>query len=233
MKHIIIITAAAALLASCNFISVKNPLEGQDQVSEKADNNNNSTMEKKNFEISAFDAIHTMGAFDVKYLVSETPSVQVTAKAYVMERLEVKVEDGVLVMNTSKGKPIRSDVKAIVTGPAVKSIQIDGAGDFEIGTFNLDGALKISVNGAGDLEMGRVVCEALKISVAGAGDVDIDNIQAQTLDISIAGAGDAKIGGSVQDANLSIAGAGDIDARNLEIKGNFNKSVKGLGKVSR
>lgn len=200
--------AAAAILSGCNFISYKGNGETSCKTI-KLSYDSDKDMETRTYEAVAFTGIRTQGAYDVKFTQADTVSVKVSAKADVIESLVVEVKDGILVLSTS-GKPIRSDVRAVITCPALTSIEADGAVD---------------------LEISKLVTESLSIVVNGAGDVDVEGLEAGKLEVEVNGAGDVELAGKTGDCSLSIAGAGDIDARDLAVSGSFTKSVRGVGNI--
>lgn len=204
MRAIILLSTAA--LAACNF-----PVGAQNN-----DQAGSGATGERNFALTGFDSVGLGGSHDVIVTVGGAHSVRAEGDAEVIERLDIRVEDGGLKIGSKKGNwssgfmRNRKPVTVYVTMPA-----ITGA----------------AVAGSGDMRIDKVEGREFSAAVAGSGDLTIGSIRVQEGNFSIAGSGDIRGAGSVGNVKLSIAGSGDIDLGAVESR-TASVSVMGSGNVN-
>ncbi len=183
----------------------------------------------RRFSVGSFDRIRSTGSMDVK--VTTGPAVSVVARGTQadLDRLEISVRDGALLIGSKPGSWSwsREGVAVHVSVPALSGVVLTGSGGVDVnrmaapavelsvtGSGDLKVAaidapkLRASVTGSGDLAMaGR--CGAGALSVTGSGDIDADALACQTLDISVAGSGNVSANAS-RTANVAVMGSGDV-----------------------
>ena len=166
--------------------------------------------------------------------VGGAPSAYAEGDTGLLERLEVKVENGVLRIGQKKGKwsfgwskdhgPITVHVTRAVAAGAPRSA---GSGDMKIDKVAGRRFRRL------DRRLGRdrdrlAAGEGTSFSIAGSGGVSAAGA-AETTDISIAGSGDVRAGGlQVKRAKVSIAGSGNVEAKAMETA---DISIMGSGDV--
>lgn len=227
MKKFIYLAAASLLCVSCftvntNYKGGKNAVKGEGPVVTKS------------FELKDFDAICVNGNADVTFTQDDAWEVTVRTQENVIDELDYKVEDGVLMIQAKDQRTIRAEVYEVtVKAPDMTSIVVNGAADLNIpASLRTEGNLKINVNGAGDMSFKGIVCQDLTIEANGAADIEAFDIDVKTLKIQINGAGDVDVTGKAVDANLEVNGAGDIDASGLKVSGKVKKQASGLAKIN-
>ena len=227
MKKFIYLAAASLLCVSCfsvnsNYKGGKNAVKGEGPVVTKS------------FELKDFDAVCVNGNADVVFTQADAWEVTVRTQENIVDELDYKVEDGVLMIQAKDHRTIRAEVYDVtVKAPDMKSIVVNGAADFDIpGGLRTEGKMKVQVNGAGDMEFKGIVCENLEIEANGASDIEAFDIDVKTLKIQINGAGDVDVTGKAVDVNLEVNGAGDIDASGLKVSGEVKKHASGLAKIN-
>ena len=226
MNRILYIAATALLCASCfqvntNYKGGKNAFKGEGPVVTKS------------FDIKDFDAICINGNADVVFTQTDAWEVTVRTQENVIDELDYKVEDGVLMIQAKDHRTIRAEVYDVtVKAPDMTSIVVNGAGDIKIPAgLRTAGTLKVEVNGAGDLDFTGIVCQDLKIEANGASDIDAHGIDVKTVKVQINGAGDVELSGKTVDATLEVNGAGDIDARELTVSGEAKQHKSGVASI--
>lgn len=222
-----IMTAATAIaiglsLSSCVIVKKSEHRNGKDDK-----------LVTRNISLSDFNSISNEFIADVKYTQGPT-SFTVSAPQYILDRLSVEVRDSVLVIGNNKDDGRINDVpnvKVTCSSPNLKSVNVDGMGDFEWkgGTA---GNLKLVVNGMGDLKWENGHCESLEMYINGMGDIECKNITGNSIIGAVEGHGDIEISGSFVSGRLSIEGLGDIDAKKLDCPA-LSTSVDGMGKIKR
>ena len=188
----------------------------------------------RNYSVGNFSAIEVAGPYDVEVRTGSNPSVAAQGSEKLLERTEVEVRDGKLVIHPEHqagwfhwGWSSRGKAHFTVTVP-----QLTGA----------------TIAGSGDIHVDKVSGQDFEGEVAGSGSLDVASFAVQQLKLTIAGSGDMKASGSAQSAKYDIAGSGDIDAANVQTQsleatiagsggikahatGNANISIMGSGDV--
>ena len=200
------ILGGALLMAACGFSA-----GAQEGEEEKA-----GPSVRKDYQVGSFDRVALGGSHNVVVTVGGAPSVRAEGDAETLDRLEIKVENGILHIGHKNedgkrwfgGRNHRS-ATIYVTAPAIA-----GA----------------SIGGSGDLKIDKVQGERFAASIGGSGDMEIGSIRVNEADFSIAGSGDIRGSGAAERSNISIAGNGDIGLQDLETK-RMTVSIVGNGDV--
>ena len=176
---------------------------------------------RRDFQVGAFDRVELAGSQNVVVKVGGAPSAYAEGDTGLLERLEVKVEGGVLRIGQKKGKwkfgwsKDHGAITVHVTAPSLRGAEVAGSGDMKIDTVQVD-QFSASIAGSGELEVASLRAKTTSFSIAGSGGVSASGA-AETTDISIAGSGDVRTGGlEVKRAKVSIAGSGNVEARATE-----------------
>ena len=188
---------------------------------------------RRDFQVGAFDRVELAGSQNVIVKVGGAPSAYAEGDTGLLERLEVKVEDGVLKIGQKKGKwsfgwsRDHGPITVHVTAPSLRGAEVAGSGDMRIDKVQAD-AFAASIAGSGELEVASLTAKTTSFSIAGSGGVSTSGA-AETADISIAGSGDVRAAGlEVKRAKISIAGSGNVEAKAMETA---DVSIMGSGDV--
>ena len=205
MAAILVSTLA---LAACNM--------GAHAEESEAGGEGSGKMVQRDYQLAGFDAVGLAGSPDVIVMVGGPHSVRAEGDSEVLERLEIKVEDGTLKIGNKNRKGWsmnwghdRPKTRIFVTMPAIRSA---------------------SVAGSGDVKIDRVQGERFNASVAGSGDIEIAQMQVGDAKFSIAGSGGIKAAGTAQSSSASIAGSGDIDTGAVQVR-TASASIMGSGDI--
>ncbi len=227
MKNILYIAATVLLCSSCfhvntNWNGGKNAIKGEGPTIAKS------------FDLKDFNGICVNGNADVTFTQADVWEVTVRTQENVIDKLDYKVEDGVLMIQAKDHRTIRAEVYEVtVKAPDMTGIVVNGAGDIDIPAgLRTGGGLKIQVNGAGDFSFKGIVCQDLDIQANGASDISAMDVDVKTLKVIINGAGDVDVTGKAGDVDLEVNGAGDINATGLKVSGKVNKRASGLAKIN-
>ena len=173
---------------------------------------------RRDFEVGDFRSIALTGSPDVVVAVGGAPSVRAEGDARLVERLEIRVENGSLRIGLRKstdwnfGWSSDRHVTVHVTVPALEAAALTGSGDIRID--RVEGArFSAAVTGSGDLEVGHVRAEEARFAVAGSGGIRAAGA-AQRTHVDVAGSGNVDLGRlETGDSVVSLAGSGDVTAR--------------------
>jgi len=190
--------------------------------------------ETRSFPVGAFEKIDLAGSPDVSVQVGGAPSVRAEGSKDALDRLDIRVEGGVLRIGRrqegggwSFGWHHDGRVRIFVTAPSLSGAQIAGSGDIRVDKVagaRFDG----SVSGSGDLAVDHMEVGEAHFSIAGSGDVSAAG-KAGKASFQTAGSGDVRAGGlETQTASISIMGSGDAQARATQ---SADISIMGSGDV--
>jgi hypothetical protein len=177
-----------------------------------------------------FNAVESAGAFDV--IIKEgnqDGNIQLEGESNILEKIEVKVENGKLILKQKPGFNFRSSRNVTIT-------------------FNAQNLTSIGLSGSGSVTTeGVQKSENLNIGLSGSGDMDIKSSTAN-LTAGISGSGNISLDGNTENLEIGISGSGDVHAydlksRNVEVgisgsgnsevyaDGSLNASIAGSGDV--
>ena len=197
---------------------------------------------RRDFQVGAFDRVELAGSQNVVVKIGGAPSAYAEGDTGLLERLEVKVEDGVLKIGQKKGKwsfgwsGDHGPITVHVTAPSLRGAEVAGSGDMKIDNVQGD-RFAAAIAGSGELEVASIRAKSTSFSIAGSGGVRAAGT-AETADFSIAGSGDVRAGGlEVRRAKVSIAGSGNVEAKAMEsadisIMGSGNADIAGTARCS-
>ncbi len=187
---------------------------------------------ERNFPTADFHAVESAGAFDVVVQVGGAPSVRAEGPSNMLDRLEIRVDDGVLKIGNRRdgwqGWNRGGRVTVHVVAPSIDGAALAGSGDLSIDRVQAEN-FRGSLSGSGDLSVGTLQAGRAAFSLAGSGNVRASGTAGEA-DVRIAGSGDVDLGGlQTRRASVSIAGSGDID---LQASEEVTGAIMGSGDVS-
>ena len=188
---------------------------------------------RRDFQVGTFDRIELAGSQNVIVKVGGAPAAYAEGDTGLLERLEVKVENGVLRIGVKKGKwsfgwsKDHGAITVHVTAPSLRGAEVAGSGDMKVDKVQSE-EFAASIAGSGELEIASLTAKSTAFSIAGSGGVSAAGA-ADSADISIAGSGDVRAGGlQAKRAKVSIAGSGNVEAKATETA---DISIMGSGDV--
>lgn len=197
---------------------------------------------QRSFEVGNFDRIEVAGPYEVEVRTGGQPSVRVSGAQRDVERMNVEVRDGKLVIHPQKrtmsfGWSRHNKVSVAVTVPALRGADIAGSGDISVDKVAGD-AFQGVVAGSGGIRLGQVDARQLKLAIAGSGGIEAKAGRAASAEYEIAGSGGIEAGGVVAEtASIDIAGSGNVRANAtrsamVDIAGSGDVSVTGGAKCT-
>lgn len=149
--------------------------------------------------VTSFRAIQVSNSFDVYLTQGNDESVAVSAASKEdLSHIEVKVQDGVLMIRYQDGKKWwngNKKLKAYIALKNIDELRASGACDIKIEGSLHAASLKVNLSGATDLK----------------GELNIDG----ALDADLSGASDMDVSGSAQNVTIDASGASDVKAYNF------------------
>lgn len=188
---------------------------------------------ERSFPVGSFDRISVSGSSDVTVATGQAISVRASGDEAALDRLEIKVENGVLQirnksrsgMNWNSGKS-----RVAVAVPMLRGADVSGSGNVTVDRVDTPD-FSANVAGSGGLSLPRLVASKarfsvagsgnvsaagtsneVKASVAGSGNLNIPALKASVLSASVSGSGSVDAFASTT-ASVSVAGSGDVRVR--------------------
>lgn len=183
------------------------------------------------FQVGAFEAVALQGPHNVVVTVGGGSSVRAEGDTAALDMLDIRVENGRLIVGTQRGFSWRGPEGAVtvrVTAPALNAAAIGGSGDMRIDRVQGD-RFVASIGGSGDIEIGAMQTREADFSIAGSGGIRATG-SAEAADLSIAGSGGMALDGlQTRRASVSIMGSGDVT---LQASETVSGSIMGSGDVN-
>jgi hypothetical protein len=196
----------------------------------------------RDFPVGAFEKISLSGSSNVVVSVGGAPSVRAEGDTALLEKLEIKVENGVLHVGYKKGnwsfgwRKDHGPVTVHVSTPSLSGAEVAGSGDMKIDKVE-GGDFTGEIAGSGEIALASLRARNANFSIAGSGGVTATGT-AEAAEFNIAGSGDIHAGGlQVKRAKVSIAGSGNVETKavetaNIDIMGSGDAIVTGGAKCS-
>lgn len=205
MRKLLAITSLAVLAAACS-------AGAQPSGDRAAAEGTGTGATQRSFQVGAFERVSLEGSHNVIVTVGGAPSVRAEGDAEVLDRLEVRVEDGALKIGTERGNwsmRRRGHATVYVTVPSLTSAAIGGSGDMRIDRIEAP-SFRAAIGGSGDMEIAALRAQRANFRVAGSGGIRATG-QAEEADLSIAGSGNLSLDGlQTRRAEVSVAGSGNV-----------------------
>jgi len=196
----------------------------------------------RDFQVGSFDKISLAGSSNVIVTVGGAPSVRAEGNSALLDKLEIKVENGTLQIGYKKGnwsfgwRKDHGPVTVHVSVPSLTGAEVAGSGDMKIDKVE-GGDFAGEIAGSGEIQLASLRARNATFAIAGSGGVTASGT-AETADFSIAGSGDVHAGGlQVKSAKVSIAGSGNVETKatqsaSVDIMGSGDVIVTGGAKCS-
>ena len=203
MREVVI--GAALLLAACGGAQAERvALSGQ--------------TETRAVPVGAFDKVELKGPDRVIVRVGGAPSVSISGDRAVLDRMDVRVESGKLVVQRrGRGWSVNGDrerATITVSVPRLAAAAVGGSGEMTVDRV-AGGDFAAAVGGSGDLRVEEARARKLEAAVGGSGDLRIGRVEADSVEMAIGGSGGIGMAGRARMVEAAIAGSGEIDAGGL------------------
>lgn len=188
---------------------------------------------ERSFPVTAFDKLDVRGSADVAVTTGKAVSVRASGDSEALDRLDIRVEDGKLVIGTKRGTWgwNSGKVSIAVTVPMVRAASVAGSGDVSIDRVDT-ADFAANVAGSGNLALPSLAVSKASFSVAGSGNVNATGRANQTR-AAVNGSGNLNIAGLRTGVlTASVTGSGEIDAfatttANVSAAGSGDVRVRG------
>lgn len=185
-------------------------------------------------QVGAFDKVELEGPDTVRVRVGGAQSVAIEGDRAIVDRLEVVVEDGKLVVRR-KGRNWnvggRGEIATVtVTVPRLAAAAVGGSGEMSVDRVG-GGDFEAAVGGSGRLDVGEVTSGKLEAAVGGSGSLRFAKVEADSVELAIGGSGTIAASGRARAIEASVGGSGNVEAQGLATR-TADVSMAGSGNVA-
>jgi hypothetical protein len=180
----------------------------------------------KTLELSEFQSVYVNSNYTVYLKQSNKQEVKVEALTDIYSLTEIKVENGVLMINVERkpdnpNKSIWSKIDDIKLNPTMKVY---------VSVKNVN---ELQVNGGGKIiSENSIASDNLTLGVAGSGTLDLD-IKGKTIRTELSGSGTIILKGYASFNDILMSGSGNLNAFNLELEtAKIRNAGSGLAEIN-
>ncbi|HNP07517.1 MAG TPA: head GIN domain-containing protein [Cyclobacteriaceae bacterium] len=176
---------------------------------------------KKTLELPEFKSIYVNSNYTVYLKQTNKQEVKVEALADIYAVTEIKVEDGILMINVDRkpeapNKSLWAKIDDIKLNPTMKVY------------VNVKDINALQVNGRGKIiSENSIASDDLEIGLTGSGSMDLD-VKGKKITTDISGSGTVALKGYATSNKISLSGTGILNAFNCELE-NATITVGGSG----
>lgn len=176
---------------------------------------------KKTLELPEFKSIYVNSNYTVYLKQTNKQEVKVEALADIYAVTEIKVEDGILMINVDRkpeapNKSLWAKIDDIKLNPTMKVY------------VNVKDINALQVNGRGKIiSENSIASDDLEIGLTGSGSMDLD-VKGKKITTDISGSGTIALKGYATSNKISLSGTGILNAFNCELE-NATITVGGSG----
>lgn len=168
----------------------------------------------RTYELQDFSAIEIGGAYELNVKVGDDYSIVLTGHQDQIDRADVAVRGGALVLGSAKWKHRDKDrdghdgVTAVITMPALDRLSVSGVVDADISGVDA-GIFNVHLSGVGEVNIaGR--CKRLDARVSGVGELNARSLQCSEADVALSGMGEASVFARDR-VKAEVSGMGEIN----------------------
>lgn len=176
---------------------------------------------KKTLELPEFKSIYVNSNYTVYVKQTNKQEVKIEALSEIYEATEIKVEDGILMVNVERkpdptNKSLWAKIDDIKLNPTMKVY------------VSMKEVNSLQVNGGGKIiSENSIASDDMELGLTGSGSMNID-IKGKKIETNLSGSGIIAIKGYATSNDIHISGSGNLNAFNCELE-NAKITVGGSG----
>ena len=196
---------------------------------------------KKAIELPEFTSIYNNSNYTVYLKQTNKQEVSVEALTEIFSITEIKVEDGILIINVDR-KPdnpnksvwakiddikIKPTMKLFVSMKSIKELQVNGGGKIIAENSLASDNILLAVTGAGSMEL-DVKGNIIGGEISGSGNIVLKGY-ASSLDLKMSGSGSFNgFACELESSKVKLTGSGNCE---LNVTSNLDAMVSGSGSI--
>jgi len=166
-------------------------------------------------EVSAFTGVDIRYPANITITQGESNSVTVKTDDNLLPQLTTKVNNGILVIDTSVSAWSQrvNPTDKILIRITVKDLR------------------EVDFPSAGEVIIEGIQSDRLKVTVSGAGNIALVDVNLGTCEVNLNGAGSINASGAANDLKVNISGAGSFNSKEL-MSNTASANISGVGSAS-
>lgn len=194
----------------------------------------------KILSLENFNGLNIIGSDDVIVKQGDKQEVKVIGHSNIIDKIELRVRDGVWRVQLQKGNYADYQLKYYITLPEIKSVNLVGSAKVTLSDFNESKNISLKVISSGDIQLNSLNgLDNLKVEIVGSGNVKANSEYSliHKMDVKISGSGNFN-GGNLKAENceVNITGSGNttvevIQKLSAKITGSGNVYYKGQAEI--
>ncbi|MCD8309829.1 MAG: DUF2807 domain-containing protein [Prevotellaceae bacterium] len=193
----------------------------------------NGTYVTKDIPVTQFTGIKIKCKADVVYTQqADDATLQVCTSDNLMDLLDIRVEEGTLVIDFKKGTQVSySKLEVSASSLTLENIVLSGSGSALIPDGLQTDSFECVISGSGKVETKSLSCGKMDVAVKGSGKIAANALTADEVKARLAGSGNLVMDGTSERAGDCTSGSGKIVADELtadEVKA----SIEGSGSIT-
>jgi hypothetical protein len=183
-------------------------------------------------QTASFDGLVLKVPADTYFTQDSVYKVELHAQENILDEIETTVINNSLQIRLRHNDTrLRTNdgISIFVSGPDVRSFNVDGSGYIETSKPITPANLHLRVEGSGSIKVKNVTTSEVNADIDGSGHITVSSGNANEANVSISGSGLMEITGiMVKDADASIRGSGNIS---LFATQTLQASISGSGTI--
>ena len=187
-----------------------------------------------------FNSISVVGSNDVIVKQGDKQEVKVIGHSNIIDKIELKVKNGVWKVQLQKGDYADYQLKYYITLPEIKAVDLVGSAKVTLSDFNESKNISLKIISSGDIQLNSMNgFDNLKVDITGSGNIKANSEYSliHKIDIKITGSGNFN-GGNLKAENceVNITGSGNASVEVVQkliakITGSGNVYYKGQAEI--
>ncbi len=185
-----------------------------------------STLSK---ESEPFVGVESRGSVNIEIAQGEPGPLKITGDDNLLELVQTRVEDGVLIVETSESYSTQLGLTVSTSLPELKVVRLKGSGSVKGSGVFTGQELTVASRGSSEVEL-EAEYEKISLSVAGSGNIDLKGT-CDELSVQLNGSGSLSARDMVCSETASVTSSGSGNCV-VTVTGDLNAVLAGSGNVN-
>lgn len=169
---------------------------------------------EKTYDLAGFEEISIKGVYHIDVQVGQPFSIKASGSKKDMDKVEIYVEDGVLILDSKNNGPKsiklnnNEGIDTVITLPSLEGLEIAGVASGNVRAIDADD-FQLEFAGVGEMTLSGK-CGDLDVDMAGIGELDARGLKCEDVNVDLAGMGEASVYASER-VDADAAGMGEIN----------------------
>jgi len=173
-------------------------------------------LETRTMDYSDFTRLDVGSLFQVTVTRADSFSVSLTLDDNLYDYVIIRRSGSTLQIGLKWGTYLRATLKATITMPELRALDLSGASRGDVSGFSSAESLIINVSGASSLNIDDVTAGKTNFDISGASRV-FGSMETADIIFDISGASTVELGGSADDMTVGASGASSVNLADFTV----------------